>query len=31
MEKRKLGKTDIETTILGFGASSLGAEFRSVD
>jgi len=31
MEKRRLGKTDIETTTLGFGASSLGAEFRSVD
>jgi aryl-alcohol dehydrogenase-like predicted oxidoreductase len=31
METRKLGKTDIETTVLGFGASSLGAEFRQVD
>lgn len=30
MKKRRLGKTDIETTVLGFGASSLGAEFRSV-
>lgn len=31
METRRLGKTDIETSTLGFGASSLGAEFRSVD
>lgn len=31
MEKRQLGKTDIQTTTLGFGASSLGAEFRNVD
>ena len=31
MEKRKLGKTDLELTALGFGASSMGAEFRKVD
>ena len=31
MEKRQLGKTDIQSTFLGFGASSLGAEFRNVD
>ena len=31
MEKRQLGKTDIQSTALGFGASSLGAEFRNVD
>ena len=31
MQTRKLGKTDIESTVLGFGASSLGAEFRQVD
>ena len=31
MEKRPLGKTGIELTKLSFGASSLGAEFRSVD
>lgn len=30
METRKLGKTDLELPILSFGASSLGAEFRSV-
>ena len=30
MEKRKLGKTDLELPILSFGASSLGAEFRGV-
>lgn len=30
METRKLGKTDLELPILGFGASSLGAEFRGV-
>jgi L-galactose dehydrogenase len=28
--KRKLGRTDLELPILSFGASSLGAEFRSV-
>lgn len=31
MEKRKLGKTGLDLTVLGFGASSLGAEFRSID
>ncbi|MEM6257379.1 MAG: aldo/keto reductase [Planctomycetota bacterium] len=31
METRPLGKTDIDSTILSFGASSLGAEFRNVD
>ncbi|MEM1354568.1 MAG: aldo/keto reductase [Planctomycetota bacterium] len=31
METRQLGRTDIEPTKLSFGASSLGAEFRSVD
>lgn len=31
MEKRKLGKTGLELTVLGFGASSMGAEFRSID
>ena len=31
VEKRPLGKTGIELTKLSFGASSLGAEFRSVD
>lgn len=30
METRKLGNTDLELPILSFGASSLGAEFRSV-
>ena len=30
MEKRVLGKTGLELPILSFGASSLGAEFRSV-
>jgi len=31
MQTRRLGKTDITPTVLSFGASSLGAEFRSVD
>ena len=31
MEKRPLGKTGLETSVLGFGASSMGAEFRSID
>lgn len=31
METRPLGKTDINLPILSFGASSLGAEFRSVN
>ncbi|MFK7734512.1 MAG: aldo/keto reductase [Pirellulaceae bacterium] len=30
MERRRLGKTDLELPALGFGASSLGAEFRGV-
>ncbi|MEQ1825713.1 MAG: aldo/keto reductase [Pirellula sp.] len=30
MQKRKLGNTDLELPIVGFGASSLGAEFRAV-
>lgn len=30
MERRRLGKTDLSLPIVGFGASSLGAEFRSV-
>ena len=30
MEKRILAKTDLEVPIVGFGASSLGQEFRSV-
>ncbi len=31
MERRPLGNTGLEVTVLGFGASSLGAEFRSID
>ena len=31
MQTRPLGKTGLELTVLGFGASSMGAEFRSVD
>jgi L-galactose dehydrogenase len=31
MQKRKLGKTDLELPVLSFGASSLGAEFRGID
>jgi len=31
MEKRTLGKTDMDLTVLSFGASSLGAEFRGID
>ncbi len=31
MEKRSLGRTDLQLPILSFGASSLGAEFRSID
>src|SRR5688500_14489044 len=31
MERRPLAKTGITVPILGFGASSLGAEFRQVD
>lgn len=30
MQRRKLGNTQLELPILGFGASSLGAEFRGV-
>src|SRR5215216_2181740 len=30
MKTRRLGKTDLQLPVLGFGASSLGAEFRSV-
>jgi aryl-alcohol dehydrogenase-like predicted oxidoreductase len=31
MEKRRLGNTDMDVSILAFGASSLGAEFRKID
>src|SRR6056297_63078 len=31
MEKRPLAGTDLELPVLGFGASSIGAEFRQVD
>jgi aryl-alcohol dehydrogenase-like predicted oxidoreductase len=31
MERRPLGKTGLNVPVLGFGASSLGAEFRQVD
>lgn len=31
MKTRRLGQTDLELPILSFGASSLGAEFRSID
>ena len=31
MEKRKLGNTGMDLTVLSFGASSLGAEFRKID
>ena len=31
MEHRKLGNTGMELSVLGFGASSLGQEFRQVD
>lgn len=30
MERRRLGQTDLTLPVVGFGASSLGAEFRSV-
>jgi len=30
MQTRKLGNTDLELPVIGFGASSLGAEFRAV-
>jgi len=31
MQKRPLGNTGLDLTVLGFGASSLGQEFRAVD
>ncbi len=31
MQKRALGKTGMELNVLSYGASSLGAEFRSID
>ena len=31
MEKRLLGNTDMDVSVLSFGASSLGAEFRKID
>ena len=31
MEKRRLGNTGMDVSILSFGASSLGAEFRKID
>jgi L-galactose dehydrogenase len=31
MQRRPLGSTGLELTLLGFGASSIGAEFRSID
>ena len=31
MEQRALGKTGLKTSVLGFGASSMGAEFRNID
>ena len=31
MQHRTLGKTGLELSVLSFGASSLGAEFRSID
>ena len=31
MQYRDLGRTGIRTPVIGFGASSLGAEFRSID
>ena len=31
MEKRTLGKTGMDVSVLSFGASSLGAEFRKID
>ena len=30
MERRKLGKTDLELPVISYGASSLGQEFRRV-
>ncbi len=31
MERRRLGNTEMELSVLGYGASSLGAEFRKID
>ena len=31
MEKRTLGNTGMEVSVVSFGASSLGAEFRNID
>ena len=31
MQTRRLGRTDMDVTVLGYGASSLGQEFRPVD
>jgi aryl-alcohol dehydrogenase-like predicted oxidoreductase len=31
MQKRRLGRTDIDVSVLSYGASSLGQEFRPVD
>ncbi len=31
MEKRRLGQTDLDLTLLSYGASSLGQEFRNID
>ena len=31
MKTRPLGKTGLETSVLSFGASSMGAEFRKID
>ena len=31
MKTRRLGNTDLDLSVVSFGASSLGAEFRSVD
>lgn len=31
MQRRPLGKTGLELSVLGFGASSIGAEFRPID
>ena len=30
MERRKLGKTDLELPVISYGASSLGQEFRRI-
>jgi L-galactose dehydrogenase len=31
MQKRRLGNTGLDLSILSFGASSIGAEFRAID